>query len=79
MERLIAGQPGEGDGPLDSTLRPRRLGEYVGQKRIKEDLNIAMAAALRRGEPLEKRRREGKKGIGKKKVSINYVEFRKKD
>ena len=36
----------------DPALRPRNLREFVGQKRIVENLRVYIKAALQRGEPL---------------------------
>lgn len=64
-ERIIsAGELGN-DKALDLTLRPKRLGEYVGQDKIKESLKITMAAAQKRGEPIEHVLLHGAAGLGK--------------
>ena len=47
------------------TLRPGRLSEYVGQYTIVETLQIAIEAALKRGEPLEHILFNGPPGLGK--------------
>jgi len=47
------------------TLRPNRLSEYVGQDTIVETLQIAIEAALKRGEPLEHILFNGPPGLGK--------------
>ena len=44
---------GAEDATLDLTLRPRTLAEYVGQERVKENLQIFMSAAKKREEPIE--------------------------
>jgi len=64
-ERIITGQETNGDKVLDLTLRPKRLGEYVGQDKIKESLKITMAAAQGRGEPIEHVLLHGPAGLGK--------------
>ena len=56
-------QPDEDD--LDRSLRPRRLAEFVGQKRVKEQLDIALRAALGRGEALDHVLLVGPPGLGK--------------
>jgi Holliday junction DNA helicase RuvB len=50
---------------LDASLRPRRLDEYIGQDRIKDNLRIAIAAARQRGEPLDHVLLYGPPGLGK--------------
>lgn len=50
---------------LDSTLRPRRLNEYVGQAKVKESLLITITAAKNRGESLDHMLFHGPAGLGK--------------
>jgi len=60
-ERLVS--PYGGDD--DESIRPSRLSEYVGQEAIKEQLEIAIAAARVRGEALEHVLLHGPPGLGK--------------
>ncbi|MEK7630736.1 MAG: Holliday junction branch migration DNA helicase RuvB [Patescibacteria group bacterium] len=53
------------DRSLDSTLRPARWDEYIGQHQIKENLAILIEAAKKRGEPLEHLLFYGPAGLGK--------------
>ncbi len=64
-ERILSGKPREEDLALETSLRPRRLAEYVGQEKIKDNLRIAMAAAQQRGEPLDHVLLYGPPGLGK--------------
>src|SRR4051795_5926574 len=50
---------------LDQSLRPRRLAEFVGQARVKEQLEIFIDAAKRRGEALDHVLLAGPPGLGK--------------
>ena len=50
---------------LDQSLRPRRLAEFVGQPRVKEQLEIFIDAAKRRGEALDHVLLAGPPGLGK--------------
>src|SRR6476659_7745499 len=50
---------------LEQSLRPRRLGEFVGQERIKDQLAIALTAAKAREEALDHVRLVGPPGLGK--------------
>lgn len=63
--RLITTKEKPEDKALDLTLRPRNLSEFVGQKKIKENLKIFMEAAKRRREALEHVLLHGPPGIGK--------------
>ncbi|MEX1997391.1 MAG: Holliday junction branch migration DNA helicase RuvB [Candidatus Andersenbacteria bacterium] len=53
------------DRALDATLRPRRLGEFIGQVQLKKSLSIFLAAARERGEALEHVLLAGPPGLGK--------------
>lgn len=53
------------DVSLDSTLRPDRWNDYVGQRSIKENLKILIEAAKKRNEPLEHILLYGPAGLGK--------------
>ena len=64
-ERLVSGSTIEDDAGLDTSLRPRRLADFVGQERVKENLSIAMQAAKMRGEPLDHVIVYGPPGLGK--------------
>ena len=44
----------EGDEEVEQTLRPRRLADFVGQERTKEQLEIALEATKARGDALDK-------------------------
>jgi len=46
-------------------LRPKRLGEYIGQAKVVETLKIAIEAALKRKEPLDHILFHGPPGLGK--------------
>lgn len=62
-ERPLDPEPLEGDD--EPTLRPRTLDEFVGQEKLKENLNIFVEAAKRRGEALDHMLLAGPPGLGK--------------
>ncbi|MCH8185933.1 MAG: AAA family ATPase, partial [Chloroflexi bacterium] len=64
-QRLVSGKPQEEDWSLDTSLRPRRLADYVGQDSVKGNLDIAITAAKQRGEPLDHVLIYGPPGLGK--------------
>ncbi len=64
-ERIVSGTQQENDYSEDTSLRPRRLTEYIGQERLKANLEIAIAAARLRGEPLDHTLLHGPPGLGK--------------
>ena len=51
--------------PPDPALRPRRLDEYVGQERVKDNLRVYVRAAIQRGEALDHVLLSGPPGLGK--------------
>ncbi len=53
------------DVPVERSLRPRRLAEYIGQERVKETLQIFIDAAKQRGESLDHVLLYGPPGLGK--------------
>ncbi len=65
QERLVSAKQLNEDQPLDTSLRPKRLAEYVGQKKIKENLDICIRAAQQRSEPIEHILLYGAPGLGK--------------
>jgi len=59
------------DVTLDAQLRPRELSDYIGQARIKENLNVLIQAAKKRGESLEHVLFYGPPGLGK--TTLAYI------
>src|SRR5437762_5974137 len=53
------------DAALDLSLRPRTLDDFVGQERVKEQLDVALAATKQRGEALDHVLLAGPPGLGK--------------
>ena len=65
-ERIIDGRTASpNEENVDRALRPSLLNEYVGQEAIREQLQIFIAAAKRRGEPLDHLLLIGPPGLGK--------------
>jgi Holliday junction DNA helicase RuvB len=50
---------------LELTLRPRDFANYIGQERLKQNLQLAIAAAKKRGEPIDHVLLHGPPGLGK--------------
>jgi holliday junction DNA helicase RuvB len=50
---------------LDRSLRPKRLDDFVGQRKVKQQLAVSIEAAARRGEPLDHVLLAGPPGLGK--------------
>ena len=65
-DRLVAPDSGsEAEESLDRTIRPKVLDEYIGQEPVREQMNVFIAAARGRGEPLDHTLIFGPPGLGK--------------
>jgi len=64
-DRLVSGAPVEDDSSFELKLRPQRLGEFIGQAKVKENLAIAIEAARTRGDALDHVLLYGPPGLGK--------------
>ncbi len=64
-ERTISAEELNGDNSLDLTLRPKNFDEYVGQTKVKDNLQIAIEAAKNRKETIEHVLFYGAPGLGK--------------
>jgi Holliday junction DNA helicase RuvB len=53
------------EGPVELSLRPQRLNEFIGQQKVKESLRIYIDAAVSRREPLDHTLFFGPPGLGK--------------
>ena len=53
------------DQQIEVTLRPQRFSEYIGQERLKKNLKLSIAAAKKRGEPIDHILLYGPPGLGK--------------
>lgn len=58
------------DMETEISLRPKSLDEYVGQEKVKENLNVFMQAAKKRGECLDHVLLHGPPGLGKTTLSV---------
>src|SRR5437868_4637463 len=64
-ERIISGTAGAEEEAVERAIRPRRLEEYIGQARVKMQLEIFIGAARQRGEALDHVLIFGPPGLGK--------------
>jgi holliday junction DNA helicase RuvB len=66
LTRIVAGKvAGSQEEALERALRPRRLDEYIGQEKIRDQLGIFIEAARRRAEALDHVLLFGPPGLGK--------------
>src|ERR1035438_3656952 len=52
-ERVVSAAPVEDDSSFELKLRPQRLAEFIGQKKVKDNLAVAIEAARSRGEAMD--------------------------
>lgn len=64
-ERIVSDDASDDERNFEIGLRPKQLSEFVGQPEIKRNLEIFMAAAKGRGEPVEHVLLYGNPGLGK--------------
>ena len=71
QDRIITAQLEEEEKRYEATLRPPTLSEYIGQDKVKENLNIFIEAAKRRSEALDHVLFYGPPGLGK--TTLAYI------
>src|SRR6188474_1741675 len=64
-DRIVTAARGEEDAQYEAGLRPRTLNDYIGQDRVRENLQVAIAAARQRDEALDHVLVSGPPGLGK--------------
>lgn len=69
-ERVISAEATEEDSSLEGSLRPRSLSQYIGQEKVKANLNVFIEAARQRQEPLDHVLLYGPPGLGKTTLSM---------
>src|SRR6266513_3086111 len=70
-DRLVTAACADEDAQYEAGLRPRVLDEYIGQDHVRENLQVAIAAARQRQEPLDHVLLHGPPGLGK--TTLAYV------
>src|SRR5580765_3924860 len=70
-DRLVAAGPVDDDAQYEAGLRPRALDEYIGQDRVRDNLQVSIAAARGRNEALDHVLLYGPPGLGK--TTLAYV------
>lgn len=63
--RIVTSSEMNGDSEIEYSLRPKKLSEYIGQKKAKENLKIYIDAAKKRGDSLDHVLLYGPPGLGK--------------
>lgn len=66
IDRIVnPGEPEEQEQQIEITLRPRDFDNYIGQERLKKNLQLSIDAAKKRGEPIDHVLLHGPPGLGK--------------
>ena len=63
--RIVEPQFSAEDTDVEFSLRPRKLNEYIGQEKVKENLQVYIQAAKKRNESLDHVLLYGPPGLGK--------------
>jgi Holliday junction DNA helicase RuvB len=69
--RLVNASSVDDDAQYESHLRPRLLADYIGQERVRENLQVSITAARQRSEALDHVLLYGPPGLGK--TTLAYV------
>ncbi len=64
-QRIVSGQAFDEDARIDASVRPKRMADFIGQSRVKENIAIAVMATRTRGEALDHVLLYGPPGLGK--------------
>ncbi len=70
-DRVVSGARRDEDTQYEAGLRPRSLTEYIGQDRVRANLDVSITAARQRGEALDHVLLYGPPGLGK--TTLAYV------
>jgi holliday junction DNA helicase RuvB len=70
-DRLVTAARADDDEKYEAGLRPRTLDDYIGQERVRDNLQVSIAAARQRGDALDHVLLYGPPGLGK--TTLAYV------
>ena len=68
-DRILSGEQVGDDSSVEYSLRPQRLAQYIGQEKVKRNLEVFIEAAKMREEPLDHVLLYGPPGLGKTTLS----------
>ena len=67
---LVRAEAQPGEDRVDAALRPKRLDEFIGQERVREQLSLVLESARRRGRPPDHVLLSGAPGLGKTSLAM---------
>ncbi|GHE84520.1 Holliday junction ATP-dependent DNA helicase RuvB [Amycolatopsis deserti] len=69
-DETLSALPQLGEREMETTLRPSRLSEFIGQPRVREQLELVLESARRRGVPPDHVLLSGPPGLGKTSLAM---------
>ena len=69
-EGIARPEAGDDERQVEAALRPKRLAEFVGQERVREQLHLVLESAKRRGRPPDHVLLSGAPGLGKTSLAM---------
>ena len=69
-ERLVSPLAEADERMIEGALRPKRLNDFIGQGRVREQLSLVLTGALRRGKPADHVLLSGPPGLGKTTIAM---------
>jgi holliday junction DNA helicase RuvB len=70
QERLVSPLANADERMIEGALRPKRLNDFIGQTRVREQLSLVLTGALRRGRPADHVLLSGPPGLGKTTIAM---------
>src|SRR6201986_2795448 len=67
---IVSALPAPDEHEVEASLRPKRLEEFVGQPKVREQLELVLASALRRSRPPDHVLLSGPPGLGKTSLAM---------
>jgi holliday junction DNA helicase RuvB len=69
-DRVVSPLADADDRAIESALRPKRLADFVGQQRVRDQLSLVLESAVRRGRPPDHVLLSGPPGLGKTTIAM---------
>jgi Holliday junction DNA helicase RuvB len=70
VEDVVSPLPAIDEREVEASLRPKRLSEFVGQPKVREQLQLVLESALRRNRPPDHVLLSGPPGLGKTSLAM---------
>ncbi|HEY3735861.1 MAG TPA: RuvB-like domain-containing protein, partial [Jatrophihabitans sp.] len=70
VEDVVSALPAPDETDVEASLRPKRLSEFVGQPKVREQLGLVLESASRRNRPPDHVLLSGPPGLGKTSLAM---------